>query len=77
MNDASKGFWAMVAASTVWGLSPIYYKALVHVPPLEVLSHRTLWSALFFGVVLAVQGRLGQVPDLLAGGRWSSRFLRR
>lgn len=49
----------MAGAATVWGLSGLYYKALAHVPPLEVLSHRTLWSVAFFGVVLALQGRLG------------------
>jgi len=58
---------AMAAACTVWGLSPIYYKLLAEVPPLEVLSHRTLWSALLFALVLAAQGRLGLVPAALRG----------
>lgn len=39
----------------------MYYKLLAHIPPLEVLSHRTLWSMVFFGVILAVRGRLGAV----------------
>ncbi|MGB8813431.1 MAG: EamA family transporter RarD [Paracoccaceae bacterium] len=67
MRDEIKGVIAMAAASTVWGLSPIYYKHLAQVPPLEVLSHRTLWSLLFFGMVLAWQGRLHLVPLLLRG----------
>lgn len=29
---------------SLWGLFPIYFKALNHVPPLEVLMHRILWS---------------------------------
>jgi chloramphenicol-sensitive protein RarD len=58
MNDATKGFWAMVTACVIWGLSSIYYKALSHVPPLEVLSHRTIWSLVFFGLILTFQGRL-------------------
>lgn len=69
MNDSLKGILAMVAACVIWGLSSLYYKQLAHVPPLEVLSHRTFWSLVFFGVVLAVQGRLGQVVDLLKAGR--------
>ena len=62
----------MVATSVIWGLSALFYKALSHVPPLEVLSHRTIWSLVFFGFVLAVQGRLGEMgavfraPRLLA-----------
>lgn len=59
----------MACACTIWGLSPLYYKLLVQVPPLEVLGHRTLWSALFFGLVLMGQGRLGLVPQLLRGRR--------
>ncbi len=64
MSEAGKGILAMVAACCIWGLSSLYYKMLAHVPPLEVLSHRTLWSMIFFGAVLAVQGRLGQVAEL-------------
>ncbi len=65
MNDAAKGIAAMVLACTVWGLSALLYKALAHVPPLEVLAHRTLWSLVFFLVVLAVQGRLALLPGLI------------
>jgi chloramphenicol-sensitive protein RarD len=67
MSEASKGVAAMVGACLVWGLSPLYYALLKHVPPLEVLAHRTLWSVMVFGLVLAVQGRLGLVPTLLRG----------
>lgn len=69
MTEARKGILAIVAACTIWGLSPLYYKLLDAVPPLEVLSHRTLWSLAFFGVVLAVQGRLHEIPRLLRGWR--------
>jgi chloramphenicol-sensitive protein RarD len=64
-NVASRA--AMVVACLVWGLSPLYYKLLAHVPPLEVLSHRTLWSLAFFGLVLAAQRRLGEVARLVTG----------
>lgn len=65
MTEATKGVLAMLAAAVIWGLSPIYYKALEQVPPLEVLSHRTVWSAVFFAIVLAVKGRLGEVRTLI------------
>lgn len=63
MTDGEKGVLAMVGAATVWGLSGIYYKALSAVPPLEVLSHRTLWSVAFLGVVLLAQGRGEEVVE--------------
>ena len=69
MNEATKGFWAIVAACCVWGLSGIYYKALSEVSPLEVLAHRTLWSALFLGAVVAVQGQFGALGRALSGAR--------
>ncbi len=61
MRDSVKGILAVILASTIWGLSPVYYKVLGHIPPLEVLSHRTLWSLVFFGLILIAQGRLGQI----------------
>jgi chloramphenicol-sensitive protein RarD len=69
MREATKGIIAMVAASTFWGLSGIYYKLLDHVPPIEILAHRTLWSCAFFALVLLVQGRLHMLGRALAGRR--------
>lgn len=69
MSEALKGVLAMAAACTVWGLSGMYYKLLDHVPPLEVLSHRTVWSFVFFGIVLLFQRRLPQVISTLKNPR--------
>jgi len=68
MTEAQKGVAAMAIACIVWGLSAIYYKMLSDVPPLEVLAHRTLWSLVFFGLVLTGQRRLGAVPAALRAG---------
>lgn len=59
MTDTRKGVLALIAACTVWGLSPLFYKALDSVAPHEVLAHRTVWSLVFFAAVLMLQGRLG------------------
>lgn len=69
MNETTKGMLALVGATVTWGLSAMYYKLIAHVPPLEVLSHRTLWSLVFFGAFLALRGRLGEVRALLGAGR--------
>lgn len=61
MSDAQKGVLAIVSASCIWGLSALYYRFLLHVPPLEVLAHRTVWSMVFFALVLAFQGRLSDL----------------
>lgn len=69
MTERSKGILAMVMACLLWGTAPLYYKLLVQVPPLEVLAHRTLWSAVIFLVVLAATGRMGALRPLLRGRR--------
>jgi len=57
-----------LAAFTWWGLAPIYFKAVASVPPLEVLAHRVVWSAvLLTGVVVVRQGArvlLSEFADL-------------
>ena len=58
MTEIQKGVLAMVVACLIWGLSPLYYKLLVSVPPIELLSHRTIWSMVLFSLILLMQGRL-------------------
>jgi len=62
----------MALASCIWGTASIYFKAVAHVQPLEMLAHRTLWSAVFMALILGLQGRLGAVRALLAdrNERW-------
>jgi len=69
MSDTTKGILAMICACTIWGLSPIYYKILKDVPPLEVLSHRTLWSFVFFGILLSLQGHMGDLKRAFSNRR--------
>lgn len=57
MTDATKGVIAITLACLIWGLAPLYYKLLSNVPALELVSHRTVWSFVFFLGVLAIQGR--------------------
>ena len=69
MSETKTGILAMIGACTIWGLSPLYYKLLDHIPPLEVLAHRTLWSFALFTAILALRGRLHEARAALAGWR--------
>ena len=51
------GFWAGVAAFTIWGLVPIYWKLLKHVPAIQVLGHRIVWSLAFLLIVIIARRR--------------------
>jgi len=67
-SDQSRA-WIGVAlalsAFSIWGFSPIFYKALAHVPPLEVLSHRTLWTVVFVGGYALLTGRGARIREAL------------
>ena len=65
MNRTAQGILAILAACVIWGLSPLYYNLLTMVPPLELLAQRTLWSFLFFALVLWLQGRFSALIHAL------------
>ncbi len=47
-----------VAAYSWWGLCPIYFKAIKIVPPLQVLAHRVVWSAILLTLLVIFRRRL-------------------
>ncbi|MFQ5755110.1 MAG: EamA family transporter RarD [Acidiferrobacterales bacterium] len=66
-DDAFTGVLYALAAFGIWGLSPIYFKSLGHVPATEVLAHRVLWAAVLLVAVLLLQRRgLALIRELLS-----------
>lgn len=74
-----------LAAYTVWGFFPIYWKQVSHFPPAVILGYRVLSSFTFFCVLLAYRGMLKRafrelrdprklallsLSSLLIGGNW-------
>jgi chloramphenicol-sensitive protein RarD len=51
----NKGIVAAVITYTLWGLLPVYWKALQAVPALEILGHRMVWSCLFVLLLLTAR----------------------
>ena len=62
----NKGMLYAIAAYGFWGLFPLYWKTLQHVPALEILSHRMAWSLLFVLVLLLVRRQWGWVKTAAA-----------
>lgn len=58
------GLYALGAFGT-WSFIPLYYKALEHVNPLEVLAHRIVWALIFSTGLLAVVGQLNRALHFL------------
>lgn len=50
-----RGVLAAVVAYTLWGILPVYWKAVQAVPASEILAHRTVWSLVFVLLLLAVR----------------------
>ncbi len=54
LSERRAGSLYAIAAFGFWGLTPIYYKLLPHVPPIEVLAHRIVWSVVFGAVFVSL-----------------------
>lgn len=55
------GMAAGIAAYTMWGLFPLYWKLLSDVNPYEILAHRIVWSCVFTFFLLAFRKQLTSV----------------
>ncbi|MDO5647711.1 EamA family transporter RarD [Paracoccus sp. (in: a-proteobacteria)] len=64
-TDSPTGLMLAVATYVIWGFLPLYMKGLAHIPPVEVIAHRVIWSLPIAAGVLIWQGRAGQVRDAL------------
>jgi chloramphenicol-sensitive protein RarD len=51
------GIWYAISAYVVWGILPLYWKALKHIPAREILSHRIIWSFVFLCLFNTVRKR--------------------
>ena len=65
-EDTPRGFAFGIGAYFLWGFLPFYLKAVAHLPALEVLAHRAIWSVPVAGIVLLL---LGRTADLRAALR--------
>ncbi len=60
---------AGLGAFLIWGFVPIYFKAIGHIPVLEILAHRVVWTLAILIVLVAALGRLGEVVASLTNRR--------
>ena len=82
---SNRGFLLGLGAYALWGVLPLYFKAVAEVSAVDIVTHRVLWSLPFLAALIAV-GRgwpkvraaaasrktLGvlAVTALLIGGNW-------
>lgn len=68
-EDARRGFFLALAAYLLWGLLPLYIKLVGHIPILEVVAHRVIWSVPIAAAVLIWLGRTGDFFTALKSPR--------
>jgi len=56
-KDERTGLLLAVSAFVFWGLTPFYFKAISAVSPLEIVSHRIVWSTFILAGLLAIINR--------------------
>ncbi|MCV9879366.1 EamA family transporter RarD [Brenneria izbisi] len=84
-QQTRQGIFFALGAYFIWGIAPVYFKLLVHVPPDEILTHRIIWSFFFMLILLTVSRKWRQVryvcrnvkhllllalTAVLVGGNW-------
>ncbi len=59
------GYLYALLAYFLWGLFPVYWKQLEHIPATQLIGHRIVWSFVFMVLFLAVTRQLGRLRPLL------------
>ena len=58
------GFWAAFWSYLMWGVLPIYWGWLHHIPAYEVIAQRTVWSAVSLLLLLLYRREIGTALTL-------------
>ncbi|MGB5849205.1 MAG: EamA family transporter RarD [Ignavibacteriaceae bacterium] len=82
----NRGIAYALSAYIFWGLHPIYWKLLQNVPSVEIVSHRIIWSFVFFVIIISFRKEwkgltkkikesdnkpILFIPALLIGSNWA------
>jgi chloramphenicol-sensitive protein RarD len=68
-RSARQGFALGVAAYGLWGVLPIYFKALRSIDSVDIVAHRIVWSAPVLAALLSFSGTWGEVREALRNRR--------
>jgi chloramphenicol-sensitive protein RarD len=64
-REIQRGFAYGVAAYGLWGVLPIYFKAIAAVAAVDIVAHRVLWSLPFLALLLFVTRGWGAVRQAI------------
>jgi chloramphenicol-sensitive protein RarD len=64
-----RGVAYALCAYALWGLFPLYFKAVASLPPLDILAHRVVWSLGFVAVLVSWRIGWRWLPPVLSDRR--------
>lgn len=62
-SRARAGLFYGLAAYGLWGVMPVYFKALQAVPSIDIVAHRIVWSLLVLAALVTAARAWNQVRD--------------
>lgn len=62
-QDTPKGLALAITAYVLWGFLPLYVKLLAHIPAVEIVAHRVIWSIPVAGAILLILRRTQDLRD--------------
>ncbi len=65
---AKRGWFYGLTAYGLWGILPLYFRAVRHVSPWELVGQRIVWSAVLLSLVLAATHRWSRLATCLRHG---------
>ena len=68
-HGSGGGFLLGLTAYALWGVLPVYFKALSAVPAVDIVAHRILWSLPFLAILILVTRGWDKVRDVAARPR--------
>ena len=68
-RQATAGLLYAVAAYTMWGIAPLYFKQIASVPAPDILMHRIVWSAALLALLLLGLGQFAKVKAIFRSKR--------
>ncbi len=56
-SDSRQGLVQVALAHVLWGILPLYWSMLNHIPSLEVMMNRMLWTAVFCALYFVLKSQ--------------------
>jgi chloramphenicol-sensitive protein RarD len=68
-HHVRSGFLLGLAAYGLWGILPVYFKAIAAIPAVDIVAHRVIWSLPFLALLITVSRGWPKVRAASAHGK--------